>query len=159
MEGFALVLAIILFILGLIGTFLPVLPGATLIYGGMLLYGIMTGFKTLNLTFYILQAVVLIIIFFIDFIASSIGTKRFGGSSQAVFGAGIGMFLGLILFPPLGIIIGPFLGAVITELLRGVETDQAVRIGFGTLLGILSGTLIKILAEILMIVYFFMEIL
>lgn len=74
METTALILSIILFIFGLLGTILPILPGAILIYGGMLLYGVMTGFETLDANFFLLQASILVLIFFIDFIASSVGT-------------------------------------------------------------------------------------
>lgn len=39
MSVTGLIIAIILFILGILGTFLPVLPGPVLIWGGMLVYG------------------------------------------------------------------------------------------------------------------------
>lgn len=154
----ALILAIVFFAVGLLGTVLPVLPGAILIYGGMLVYGIMTQFATLDAYFFLLQAFVLVFILSIDYIASAVGTKRFGGSKQAAWGAIAGTILGLIFFGPLGIIIGPFLGAVGAELIRGKEINQAARVGFGTLLGILGGTLLKLAVEILMIIYFFMKI-
>jgi uncharacterized protein YqgC (DUF456 family) len=67
MEIIALVLAVLLFLAGLVGTVLPVLPGAILVYAGMLLYGLMTHFKSLNAVFFILQAIVLVLIFLIDF--------------------------------------------------------------------------------------------
>jgi uncharacterized protein YqgC (DUF456 family) len=158
LKTIALVLSIILFIAGLLGTVLPVLPGAILIYGGMLLYGLMTGFATLDTHFFILQALLLVLTFFIDFLASAVGTRGFGGSKQAVLGAIIGTILGLIFFGPLGIVVGPFLGAVVTELLQGRVLNQAIHIGFGTLIGILGGTFLKICAEVLMIIYFFMQI-
>jgi uncharacterized protein YqgC (DUF456 family) len=158
MNTTPLILAIIFFIAGLIGTVLPILPGAILIYAGMLIYGFMTGFATLNVYFYILQAVVLLLIFSIDYLASALGTRRFGGSKQAGWAAVIGLFLGLIIFGPLGIVIGPFAGAVAIELIRGRELQNAVRAGLGTLIGILGGTIVKIGAEILMIIYFFMRI-
>ncbi|GAB6152762.1 DUF456 domain-containing protein [Desulfosporosinus burensis] len=158
METTALILTIILFVAGLLGTILPVLPGAILIYGGMLLYGFMTKFATLDANFYLLQALVLVLVFSVDFLASAAGTRRFNGSKQAAWGAIIGTILGLIFFGPLGIIIGPFLGAVVAELVRGIEINQAIRVGFGTLVGILGGTILKLSAEILMIVYFFMRI-
>ncbi|EHQ87607.1 DUF456 domain-containing protein [Desulfosporosinus youngiae] len=158
METTALILSIILFIAGLLGTILPILPGAVLIYGGMLLYGFMTKFASLDVNFFLLQALVLILIFSIDFLASAAGTRRSNGSKQAAWGAVIGTIFGIISFGPLGIVIGPFLGAVIAELVRGIELNQAIRVGFGTLIGILGGTVLKLCAEILMIVYFFMRI-
>ena len=158
METAALVLAIILFIVGLIGTVVPFIPGAILIYGGMLLYGLMTKFATLNIYFYILQAIALIFVFLIDNIASAAGAKRFGGSSQAAWGALVGTIVGVFL-GPLGIIICSFLGAVVAEvLLKKTELRQAVRSGFGTIIGILGGTVLKLFVEILMIIYFFMKI-
>ncbi|SHI20255.1 DUF456 domain-containing protein [Desulfosporosinus lacus] len=158
METTALILSIIFFVAGLLGTILPILPGAILIYGGMLLYGFMTKFSTLDANFFLLQALVLVLVFSVDFVASAAGTRRFNGSKQAAWGAIIGTILGLIFFAPLGIVIGPFLGAVVAELLRGIQINQAIRVGFGTLVGILGGTVLKLCAEILMIVYFFIRI-
>lgn len=158
METTALILSIILFAVGLLGTVLPVLPGAILIYGGMLLYGFMTHFSSLDANFFLMQALVLVLIFSVDFISSIVGTKSFGGSKNAVWGAIIGTMLGIVLFGPLGVIIGPFLGAVAAELLRREDLNKAIRIGFGTLVGFLGGTFLKICAEIIMIVYFFMNI-
>jgi uncharacterized protein YqgC (DUF456 family) len=158
LETTALVLSIILFIAGLLGTILPVLPGAILIYLGMLLYGFMTKFETLNVNFFFLQGLVLVLIFSVDFLASVVGTRYFNGSKMAVWGASIGTILGLIILGPLGIVIGPFIGAVLAELMCGKLINQAIRVGFGTLVGILGGTVVKLCAEILMIIYFFIRI-
>ncbi|HHV64109.1 MAG TPA: DUF456 family protein [Peptococcaceae bacterium] len=157
METIALILTFVLFIAGLVGTVLPLLPGAALIYGGMLLYGLLTKFATLDLTFFLLQALVLILIFAVDYLASAAGTRRFGGSKQAAWGAVAGAVVG-IFFGPLGIILGPFLGAVAIELIRGTAADKAIRAGFGTIIGILGGTIVKLAIEVLMIIYFFMRI-
>lgn len=118
----------------------------------------MTGFSTLNAYFYVLQGVVFILIFFIDYFASAVGTKRFGGSKQAAWGSVIGSIIGIITMGPLGLVIGPFAGAVIAELIRGTELKQTLRAGFGTLVGLLGGTVLKLFAEIIMIIYFFMRI-
>lgn len=155
MNTIALVIAIILFVAGLVGTIMPVLPGVVLIYAGMLIYGFMTHFTTLPAYFFILQALVVVVLFLVDYAASAIGTKRFGGSKQAVWGAVIGTILGIIIFGPLGIILGPFLGAVAAELIRGTDINKTIRVGFGTLIGVLGGTTVKIIAEIIMIIYFF----
>ncbi len=158
LENTALVLAIILFGVGLLGSILPILPGPIIIFAGMLLYGFMTDFATLDTYFFLLQALVVVLIFSIDYLASAAGTKRSGGSKQAAWGAAVGIIPGLLFFGPLGIVIGPFMGAVAVELLRGVEINQAFRIGFGTLIGVLGGTVLKVLIGIMMIVYFFMQI-
>jgi len=150
----ALVFSVILFIIGIIGTILPALPGPIFIYFGVLLYGIMTGFASLGVFFYIIEAIVLIIIFLSDYFSAAIGTQKFGGNKYTAYGAIIGTILALIFLGPLGIVIGPFLGVIVVEFLQGTEFKQAIRSGFGALVGILGGMLFKIAAEILMIIYF-----
>ena len=48
MSVLPIVLAISLFVLGIIGTILPLLPGVSLIWISMLLYGMLTGFREIN---------------------------------------------------------------------------------------------------------------
>ncbi|HHX74759.1 MAG TPA: DUF456 domain-containing protein [Firmicutes bacterium] len=159
MTIFALILAIVCFLLGLAGTFLPVLPGAILIYAGMLVYGLLTRFTSLDATFFLLQALVLLLVFAVDFLATAVGTKRYGGGKAAAWGAALGMVAGVIFFGPFGLAAGPFLGAVAAEMFFGNKTaDQAFRAGFGTLIGLVGGTVLKLLLELLMIVYFFLVI-
>ncbi|HZK25090.1 MAG TPA: DUF456 family protein [Oscillospiraceae bacterium] len=158
MDYLPLILASLLFIVGVLGTVLPVLPGAILIFGGMLLYGYLTNFAVLTINFYLLQGVAMLLVFLIDFLATAVGTKRYGGSRVASFGAAIGTLVGIFSFPPLGIVVGPFLGAVLAELLVGKDTNQALRVGFGTLIGLLGGTILKLVIEAAMIIYFFLTI-
>ncbi|MDW7650047.1 MAG: DUF456 domain-containing protein [Bacillota bacterium] len=158
MTGGALLLAVILFVLGLVGTLLPVMPGPILIYGGMLLYGILTKFSTLDTNFFLLQGMALLLLFTIDFLATAAGSRRYGGSRQAAWGAALGTLIGIFVFGPFGIILGPFLGAVTVEIIRGKPMNLAVHTGFGTLIGILGGTFLKLGIEIMMIVYFFLSI-
>jgi uncharacterized protein len=155
----ALILATVVFVVGLIGTVLPVLPGPVLIYGGMILYGAMTNFASLDSRFYLVQGIALAVVLAVDFVASAVGTKLFGGSKQAAIGAIIGTVLALFFLGPLGLVIGPFAGAVAVELLRGMNPSAAIRVGFGTLIGALGGTLFKLCAAVVMIVYFFMRVL
>lgn len=158
MKTAALIIAIIMFIIGIAGTILPALPGVVLIFGGMLIYGFMTDFANLSLWFFVMQLLVMAVIFVVDFIASAVSTSKYGGSKQAAFGAVVGTIFGIIVFGPLGIILGPFAGSIAAEILLGKEIKQAVRVGFGSLVGVLGGTIFKLAAEIVMIVYFFMSI-
>ena len=113
MAVFALLLAVVCFLLGLTGTVLPVLPGAILIYAGMLVYGLLTKFASLDATFFLLQGLALLLVFIIDFLAAAAGTRRFGGGKAAAWGAAVGTLAGVIFFGPLGLLAGPFLGAVV----------------------------------------------
>ncbi|MBS3887293.1 MAG: DUF456 domain-containing protein [Firmicutes bacterium] len=157
MTELALILAVIFFILGLAGIVLPVLPGIILIYVGMLIYGFMTQFATLDANFFLLQGLVVLLASGLDFVATAVGTKRFGGSKNAVWGSVIGILIGLLLFGPFGIILGSFLGAVIAEILQGKNMNIAIRSGFGTLIGIVGATALKIIIGVLMIIAFFLS--
>ena len=158
MSVIALVVAVILFLLGLLGTVLPALPGPILVFAGMLAYGAMTDFVALDGRFFALQAGATAIVMSVDYVAAAVGTRLVGGSRRAAAGAVIGTILALLFLGPLGLVVGPFVGAVAVELGRGVGLRQAFRVGFGTVLGAIGGVALKLLMEMAMIVYFFIEI-
>ncbi len=155
----ALIPTVILFILGILGMALPVLPGAALIWAGMFLYGVLTGFSSLGFAFYLLQGLAVLLAWSIDYFATALGTRYSGGSRTAVLGAVLGLFLGLFLLGPAGIIFGPFLGALAGELLRGTPADKALRSSLGALIGVVGGLLLKLLLAAAMIYWFFQQIL
>lgn len=158
MSIIALVPTVILFILGILGIVLPLLPGTILIWAGMLLYGILTGFAGLSFTFYLLQGLAVVLSWSIDYLATALGTRYSGGSKAATGGAVLGLVSGLIFLGPAGIIFGPFLGALAGELLRGIPAKQALRSSFGALIGIAGGLVLKLVIAVVMIVWFFMQI-
>lgn len=155
----ALGIAIMFFAAGLAGTLLPVLPGAVLIWAGMLIYGVLTDFETLGALFFIGQGLAVALIQVLDYLAGVVGVKRYGGSRHAVYGSIIGAVAGIFVMGPAGIIFGPFIGAVIGEMLGPRRRlDVAVRSGVGTLVGLVGGTLLKLVIEIIMIIWFFLSI-
>ena len=158
MNTLAIIIAIIMFVVGFAGTILPVLPGVVLVYGGMIVYGLMTGIENVGPKFVVIQGLATLVILGVDFVAASIGTKKYKGSKKAAVGALIGTFVGLFTLGPFGLLIGPFAGAMIAELLQGKDMDQAFSSGFGTVVGNIGGTIFKLLGEIAMIVYFFTRI-
>jgi hypothetical protein len=155
MNTLAIILAIIFFVAGVTGSVLPVLPGAVLIWLGMLIYGFLTKFDTLSSVFYIGQALAVLLVYLIDHLAGVWGVKRYGGSRSAIYGSLIGTFSGLVLLGPAGIIFGPFVGAVAGELINKKTLVTAVRSGIGTMVGLLGGSLLKLAIEIIMIIWFF----
>ena len=47
------------------------------------------------------------------------GAEKYGSSKCGIWGAVLGMCVGIIYFPPLVMIVGAFLGAVVVEMLVG----------------------------------------
>lgn len=154
----ALIPTLILFFLGLLGTVLPLLPGAALIWAGMLLYGFLTGFSGLSMGFYVLQGLAVVLVWGIDYLTTAIGTRYAGGSRAAIWGAALGLLLGLITMGPAGIIFGPFLGALAGELISGAPTEKALRSSLGALVGLFGGLVLKLIIEGAMIFWFFQKI-
>lgn len=150
---------VVLFIVGVLGTILPALPGATMIWLGMLVYGFFVDFQNLPWTFYVGQGLAVALIFLIDYLAGIWGVKRYGGSREAVWGSVLGGLLGVLVLGPFGLIFGPFIGAVIGELYRKSSLNKALEVGIGTIIGFLGGSFIKLAIEAVMIIWFFMAVL
>lgn len=93
----------------------------------------------------------------IDYIVPVWGTKKFGGSKAGIWGATIGLVLGIFFFPPIGIILGPLAGAIIAESITGKEFNKSFIAGLGSLFGFLMGVVIKLIASFVMTYYFVVE--
>ncbi len=159
MEITAIIIAIFFFVLGIIGTIIPGMPGPFFVFTGMVLYGLMTDFAGLTVLFFIFQGIGVLLVFTVDYVAAGIGTKKFGGSPYAIWGAIIGLLLGIFTPGFVGILIGPFIGAFLGEIIKGLPADKALRSGFGTIAGLAGGLFVKFFIEAVMIGWFFYAIL
>lgn len=154
MEILGITLTIILFIVGMLGTVYPVLPGAFAIYAAFFVYGIFVSFDPFNVWFWIIQTIILVALLIADYAVSAMGVKKYGGSKASVYGSTIGLIFGPFVIPAFGLIIGPFAGAVIGELLTGTKFKQALIIGWGSLVGLFNSIIVKIVLQVIMIVLF-----
>ncbi|APQ17739.1 DUF456 domain-containing protein [Maribacter hydrothermalis] len=149
MDIFLLVLGFILMLVGILGSFLPVLPGPPISWVGLLLL-YSTSAIAMNWTFLGITFVIALIVFGLDYVIPAIGTKKFGGTKAGVIGTTVGLLVAL-LFPilgPFGIIIWPFVGALIGELLNKADKKTATKAAFGSFLGFLTGTFLKFMVAI-----------
>lgn len=147
-------LVVLLFLVGMAGTVYPVLPGVLAVYAAFFVYGGFFGFSELNVWFWIIQTLLVIVLFVADYIVSSYGIDRSGGSKAAFWGSTIGLVIGPFVIPALGLVIGPFAGAVAGELLHGSSWRKALRIGWVTLLALFASTIAKVLLQGMMILLF-----
>jgi len=150
MDIFLILLASLFLILGIIGSFLPILPGPiTSWFGFLILY--LSDVTDFSITLLIITFVIALIIWVLDFFIPAIGTKKFGGSKYGVIGTTIGLIIGVIFPIPFGILIGPFLGALAGELINESKSNQAIKAAFGSFLGFLASSFIKFIVSL---VYF-----
>jgi uncharacterized protein YqgC (DUF456 family) len=147
-----------LFLLGLIGIFLPALPGVVLIFAGTLLFAIVEGFHRISGGTIGVFAALTVLSVALDYAAGAVGAKRYQASRWGVAGAAIGMIVGLFFGLP-GIVLGPLVGAVALELLGGRDARDALRAGWGTLVGFLGGVVLKLAIGIAIIGVFLYKVL
>jgi uncharacterized protein YqgC (DUF456 family) len=131
-------LAAILVLVGIAGTVLPALPGAPLVFLGLVCGAWADGFRKVGWFTISILAVLMVLTFIVDFLASRWGAKRVGASWLALVGAFLGTIAGLFFSLP-GLIFGPFLGAVAGEWLAVRNLRQAGKVGLGTWLGMILG--------------------
>lgn len=117
---------------------LPALPGAPLVFLGLLLAAWAEGFEKVGWFTLVVLGALTLLTFAVDLFAASLGAKRVGASWLALAGAGAGMIVGLFFSLP-GIILGPFVGAMLGEYAARRNWAQARKAGFGTWLGLLVG--------------------
>ena len=143
MDVLLLVLGFMCVILGIFGSFLPVLPGPSISWVGLaLLYFT----KAVPANYWILGIALLVtvIISVLDYVIPAKGTKRFGGSSYGIWGTNIGLVVGILAPIPFGFIIGPFVGALIGELIYDFKDhNRALKAAAGSFVGFLASSFMK----------------
>jgi len=153
MELFLVILSLLLMLLGVLGSFLPILPGPLTSWAGLLVLHFTDGVD-LSSTFLIGTLIVAIFIYILDYIIPAIGTKRFGGSKAGMIGTTLGLVVGLIAPIPFGIIIGPFIGALIGEMVHRNDMEKALKAAFGSFLGFIASTFLKFIVAIIYLGFF-----
>ena len=158
METFIIIAAILLGILGMVGSVMPALPGPPLSWLGLLvLYfwgsGTNAAGERMSLTVLGIWFGVTALVTVLDYLMPGMMTKVTGGSRYASKGATIGMIAGIIL-TPVGMILGSLLGAFVAELAYGGKTPaDALKSALGAFAGFLLGTGIKLVVSGAMLWY------
>ncbi len=150
MEILIFIIALIIMIVGLAGVFLPVLPGIPLIFGGALLYSIITGFEKITLELILIFASLTVFSLIIDYLANYLSVRKMGGGTAGAVGAVIGLLVGIFV-GLVGIILLPFVFAVMFELIAGKREGQALKAGLGAFLGLMFGGLLRFVVGCIMI--------
>ncbi|RED45706.1 DUF456 domain-containing protein [Seonamhaeicola aphaedonensis] len=153
MDIILVIIATLFMILGIIGSFLPVLPGPLTSWFGLLILHLTTSVP-MDKSFLIITLIIAVLIWLLDYVIPAIGTKRFGGTKYGMIGTSIGLVVGLIAPIPFGVIIGPFVGAYLGELLNKSNSKTAVTAAFGSFIGFLTSAFIKFIVAVIYFVIF-----
>jgi uncharacterized protein len=154
METILVIIGAILILFGIIGAFLPIVPGLPFSYAGLLLLQF-TSSPPFQVMFFVYWALIVVVVMSLENIIPAVGAKRFGGSKEGIIGCLAGAIIGFFFFPPFGIIIGPMVGAFLGEVITGKSSDQAMKAAIGSFIGFFVGTVIKVVTALIMAWYFF----
>lgn len=146
MDIFLVALGLICLVVGVLGSFLPVLPGLPISWFGLLLVHL-TSVVPMNFTYLSIWLVVAIVVLFLDYFIPALGTKKYGGSKYGVWGTTLGLLVGMF-FPPFGFIFGPFIGAYLGEMYYRNDSKIAAKAAWGSFIGFLTSTFMKFVVSL-----------
>lgn len=157
-------LALTLFVmfLGLIFTFIPILPGTLIMWGAAIAYGWVLGWDKLGWIAFSLITLFMILGIAADAVAGHLGAKMGGASWWAIIvGAILGFILGLIaslIASPIAGCFAGMLGAIAgvlwVEWQRHKDWDIAMRATKGYVAGSAAGIMAKVTSGLLMLSIF-----
>lgn len=157
MEIAILIIAILLLIIGILGSFLPVLPGPPVSWIALLLVNL-TNYGHFSTSFLVITAVVTLLLTIFDYVLPGMAVKKRGGTKAGEKGALAGALLGVFLGPA-GIILGPFAGAFLGELIANKgNLDNSFRIAMSSFIGFLLSTGLKLVWCLLLAFWFVAEV-
>jgi hypothetical protein len=121
----------------------PALPGAPLVFLGLLVAAWIDGFARVGPWTLAVLGLLAALTIAVDVVSTALGAKRVGASKGALVGAAIGTVVGLFL-GLVGVVVGPFVGALIGEFAVRRDWRQAGRAGVATWIGLAVGTAAKV---------------
>lgn len=136
-------LAIALLILGVVGAFLPMMPGALISLVGLSVYWWSTGFTQPHILIVILLYLTGLTALLFDLFAGAIGSKAGGASNKTVHSAAIAGVLFFFVGGPFGTIIGIALVVYLREYLLTEDSDKSFKAALYTTASMLGSTLVQ----------------
>ncbi len=144
------IVAVLLIVLGLIGTVLPALPGTLFVLAGIVLGAWIDDFALVGSTTLIIIGILAVLAWGLDYAAGLLGARRVGASREALIGAALGTFAGLLM-GIVGVLFMPLVGAAIGEYVARRDERNALKVGAATWLGIIAGLLAKVVISFVMV--------
>ena len=132
---------IILLVLGLLGIFIPVLPGLLLSLAGVLIYKFGTD-APLSMVYVWIFIILTIVSMILNYVIPAKTTRKYGGTRWGSIGSVIGTIAGMLFIPiPLGFLVGMFAGVFIGEMLHDRQDKRkAWNSVKGSFIGFIYGT-------------------
>tara|TARA_B100001094_G_scaffold27840_1_gene23176 strand:+ start:2100 stop:2618 length:519 start_codon:yes stop_codon:yes gene_type:complete len=154
MDLLLICLAGFFILLGIVGSFLPIIPGPMTSWIGLFTLSFVS-YVSISTNFLVISFSIALLIFLLDIFIPIIGAKKFGGGKGSTYGASLGLLVGILFLGPFGLLIGPFLGAFLGELIVNKNNKKgALKAAMGSLIGFLSGVFLKFIIGLAFGFYF-----
>ena len=137
------ILGLLVALAGVVGCFLPILPGPIFSYTAILILSFSKGWTAFGTPFLIVTGILVVILTITDYVVPAMGAKRYGATRMGIWGSVIGMIAGVFVFPPFGMLILAFAGALFGEIITGQHPLKAIKAGWGIILGNLVSAALK----------------
>jgi uncharacterized protein len=152
-------LLVLAMLVGVVGAFIPAIPGPSLIVAAVIIAGSIYGWSQVTVPL-IVSLIVLALCFAIEYLAGVLGGQKAGASHWGQIGSMVGLGLGFFGMLPalpvggplIGIFFGPFIGAVAGELLylqreEGLAAVDRLRKSLKAGIGIVVGSVIGLVMQ------------
>ncbi len=156
MDLLLIIISGVLIILGIIGSFMPILPGPLTSWFGLFILNLISSIEIEN-TLLIITFIIAVTIFILDSLIPIYGSKYFGATKYGIIGASIGLVIGILTPIPFGILIGPIMGALIGELLFNKDLKKSIKSSIGVLIGFVASSFIKFVTCVIYLIIYIVQ--
>lgn len=139
------VLAVALLVAGVVGSFVPLVPGVALSLAGIYVYWWGTGYVEPGLLFVAVATVVGAVTLALDYLSSVISASASGASLRTAVVAGVVGLALLLVTGPVGMLIGVVVATFALEYGRSRDVERSLRTGIYTAVGMLASSAMQAL--------------
>ena len=148
-----IVVAFLLVLLSIGGSFLPVIPGPPLGLLGVLVLDLADPRFEVSTGMWIFLGILVALSILFDYFIPALMVRIFGGSNKGAVGATFGQLIGLY-WGLLGSIVGSFLGTMAGEKLSHKDIWSAVKSGVGSTVGFVISAGVKVFISVIILIVF-----
>ncbi len=153
-EALSIGFVIVILLLGLVGTFIPLVPGVLLMWLTILIYAWGEGFTAVSTPSFIVISLIALVTGTSDIWLTLFGAKKGGASVRSMLTGLLGAVIGSFVFPIVGTIVGYIGGVLLGEYWRHGDWEIAKKAGLGGLAGFGIASLIQFIGGIFMLFIF-----
>jgi uncharacterized protein YqgC (DUF456 family) len=157
-EYTALGISLLIFLIGLAGSFLPIVPGSLIVWIGVILHKLWIADGSVTWLVVVITGVLMGIGQLADIYMGIWGARKFGASWKGAVGAFLGALIGFFIPPAIfWLIVGPIVGAIVGELVAGRSFGAGSKAGIGTVVGGILAFALKFGISLSVIFLFFLD--